>query len=270
VRILDWSPSLIHEVSYRFAGQSGRAETASLLVTRATVESLPDGLDAIVLTSDLQGREWPSRSGMAARLLGEVVAEELALLADLGTLPPADRVGVLLAGDFYAKPDLAAGRGGSGDVRVVWEAFRTRFRWVCGVAGNHDRFGTGPSDLAAFASFAGVIYLDGDVTNLDGLHVAGVGGIVGKASRDFRRTEDDYQATLNRLLLQEPDIVIVHGGPDIPGVNLRGSELVRSCLLEASPTLLVCGHCHWDTPLQVLANGTQVCNVDARVVVLRT
>ena len=270
MRVLDWSPSPIHEVSYRFAGQLGRLETASLQVTRATVESLPDGLDAIVLTSDLQGREWPCKSGRAARLLGEVVAEELALLAELGTLPPADRVGILLAGDFYAKPDLGAGRGGSGDVRVVWEAFRSRFRWVCGVAGNHDRFGTGPPDLAAFASFAGVNYLDGGVATLDGLRVAGVGGIVGKASRDFRRTEDDYRATLNRLLLLRPGIAIVHGGPDIPGVDLRGSELVRACFLGASPTLVVCGHCHWDAPFHALANGTQVCNVDARVVVLRT
>lgn len=270
MRVLDWSPSPIHEVPYRFAGQSGRVEASSLLVTRATVESLPDGLDAIVLTSDLQGREWPAKLGMAARLLGEVVAEELALLADLGTLPPVDRVGVVLAGDLYAKPDLAAGRGGSGDVRVVWEAFRSRFRWVCGVAGNHDRFGIGPSDLAAFTSYAGVTYLDGGVATLDGLHVAGVGGIVGKASRDFRRTEDDYRATLTRLLAAGPDLVIVHGGPDVPGANLRGSELVRSCLLGAAPTFVVCGHCHWDVPFQTLANGTQVCNVDARVVVLQT
>jgi len=33
------------------------------------------------------------------------------------------------------------------------------------------------------------------------------------------------------------------------------------------PTLLVCGHCHWPTPLQTLPNGTQVCNVDSRLIV---
>lgn len=173
MRVIDWSPTPIHEVPYRLAGQSGRVETASLLVTVATVESLPDGLDALVLTSDLQGREWLTPPGGEARLLGEVVAEELAILAELGTLPSAGRVGVLLAGDFYAKPDLAAGRGGSGDVRLVWEAFRARFRWVCGVAGNHDRFGTTPSDLAALTSLPGVNYLDGDLATLDGLRVGG-------------------------------------------------------------------------------------------------
>lgn len=52
----------------------------------------------------------------------------------------------------------------------------------------------------------------------------------------------------------------------VPGTNLPGAAAVRECRLAAAPTLVVCGHCYWQSPLQQLSNGTQVCNVDSRVV----
>jgi hypothetical protein len=44
--------------------------------------------------------------------------------------------------------------------------------------------------------------------------------------------------------------------------------VVRHALEAAPPTLLVRGHDHWPVPLATLANGTQVLNVEGRVVVM--
>lgn len=268
MHIADWSPEPLHEINYGLAEENGHVSTACLQVTRASAASLPEGLDALILTSDLQGREWPPPlRGGDARLAGELVADELATLAELGVLPKSDRVGVILAGDLYAKPDLA-GRGGSGDVRVVWQAFRDRFRWVCGVGGNHDLFGKTAVELAEFAKTAGTHYLDGDLLAIDNLRIAGVGGIIGRESKSFRRSESQFRSALRQVLAARPDLLVLHCGPDVPSKGLPGNVAVRECLEAAAPTLLVCGHCHWPAPIQTLANGTQVCNVDARVVVL--
>jgi hypothetical protein len=53
----------------------------------------------------------------------------------------------------------------------------------------------------------------------------------------------------------------------VPESGCRGKLVVRDCLLRNQPTLLVCGHCHWPKPVQTLPNGTQVCNVDSRLIV---
>ncbi len=54
-------------------------------------------------------------------------------------------VGVLLAGDFYTNPDLKR-RGSAGDLEDLWIGFDERFRWVAGVASNHDLF-AGKSEI---------------------------------------------------------------------------------------------------------------------------
>jgi len=64
-------------------------------------------------------------------------------------------------------------------------------------------------------------------------------------------------------------LVVLHGGPDVPELGRLGHPAIREALLEHPPTLVVCGHCHWKEPLATLANGTQVVNVDSRLIVLR-
>jgi hypothetical protein len=44
--------------------------------------------------------------------------------------------------------------------------------------------------------------------------------------------------------------------------------VIREVLLRHPPTVVVCGHCHWPEPLATLANGTQIVNVDSRMIVL--
>lgn len=170
---------------------------------------------ALIATADLQGRErFEDSTGGSIRLLGEALPQRLRreVLPAL-SVRESDLVGVLLAGDFYTVPALDK-RGGIGDVTSVWRAFADCFTWVAGIPGNHDTFGEPPQRRPKFPSH--MRFIDGDVTEVNGMRIAGLGGIIGKATRPNRRSEDDYLATLRRLLYPRPDIVLMHEGPDGP------------------------------------------------------
>ena len=249
----------LHSIPYRNARPGGGQELNHLPVLEAEVDVLPEGLEAVLATADLQAREVvPGR-----RLLGEVLAAECVALAEIGRLPPPDRVGVLLAGDFYTDA-TAMVRGSSGDVRSVWETMSYDFGWVAGVPGNHDELG----DLNQRT--AGNLHvLDNKEIRLGGLRIAGLGGIVGNPQRPHRRSEDDYCRDIHRLITIEPDVLVLHESPGVPEQRLRGSAVVRESIAFATKTLIVCGHSHWRVPFVDLPGGPQVLNVDSRCVVLR-
>jgi hypothetical protein len=262
MRIVSLSDEVVHQIQYVLCASGGHPTTVTLDVTTGSGTGLPDDLDALLITSDLQGREahsptWPPR------LLGEVLADDLTPLSELGVVPPPARLGVMLAGDFWADP-ASQSRGGLGDVTEVWRAFRRAARWAAGVAGNHDKF---QADYP-LKDRQGCYLLDGRCVSLDGLAVGGIGGIVGNSARPNRRSQQDYLDLLEEVLRQSPAVVVLHNGPDVPGAG-EGLALIREVLLAFPPTLVVCGHCHWRRPLQELANGTQVLNVDGRAVLLR-
>ncbi|HUG68117.1 MAG TPA: metallophosphoesterase [Pirellulaceae bacterium] len=230
------------------------------------MDCLPDGMSAIIATGDLQGRECFRNEGGPPRLLGEVLPLQLVdnILPQLSLAN--GRIGVFLAGDFYTVPTLDK-RGGSGDVCDVWRAFGDQFDWVVGIAGNHDTFGPDPN---ATPRFSGKLhYLDHSCVRIDGLNVAGLGGIIGAPNRMRRRTEDDFLRAIEDLLEEQPDILLMHDGPDAPSHGYRGSPLVRQLIELLRPALVVRGHVHWNEPFVELDGGVQVLNVDARVVILR-
>src|SRR5262245_9564347 len=91
------------EVLYLNAGRRGRTAVERLPIVRGAISELGGELDAIVACSDLQGIV---RGGDGlATLLGVAVAEMLEELAFDGVLPPAMRMGVVLAGDLYSVPE---------------------------------------------------------------------------------------------------------------------------------------------------------------------
>lgn len=238
-----------------------------LSVHHATVDRLPDGIDAIVVTADLQGRECvPGVASLPARLLGEVVPQ---LLIDqvlpLLDLEDPSRVAAFLAGDFYTLPGLEK-RGGTGDVSSVWQAFCDRFAWVAGVAGNHDLFG--PKQETRPQPHDSMHYLDGDVIELAGLRIGGIGGIIGKPSKPQRREESDYFQTLERILAQDIDVLITHEGPCGIKGGQRGDFRIRDVLDQHAPRLVIRGHKHWPHPLAEFPSGLQILNVDKQVVIL--
>jgi 3',5'-cyclic-AMP phosphodiesterase len=198
--------------------------------------------------------------------LGEVLPQRLCeeLLPDLSLNDPR-QVGALLAGDFYTVPALDK-RGGTGDVSEVWKEFRQWFAWVAGVAGNHDLFGH--EKKVQPDRFDRMHFLEGDIAEVNGLRIAGLGGIIGKPTKPQRRTEEDYSRTLSSLLRGHPDILLMHDGPDGCQHAQPGNSMMRNLLQEEPPGLVIRGHSHWANPFAEFPCGLQVLNVDARVVVL--
>jgi hypothetical protein len=215
--------------------------------------------------SDLQGVVPDWRAGGEARLLGEQLVDIYVKLHEEGMLPSPSRTGAILAGDLYSSPD-ASERGASGDVRVVWRAFAETFRWVAGVAGNHDRFGT-RRDESRFRSQPGVYLLDGEIADVDRLRIAGVGLVSGDPQKSGKRGESELVSLLQRVLEQKPDLLVLHESPR--GSNHQpGSPVLREELERAEVPLTFCGHKHWAEPLLELPRQQQVMNVNARAVVL--
>ncbi|MEZ6125825.1 MAG: metallophosphoesterase [Planctomycetaceae bacterium] len=268
MRITSFNNEPISEIPFLNAGRGqGSFYVDRLPVHVGQLSGLPDDLDAIIATADLQGRErFQDGIGGPPRLLGEVLPERLAveLLLALNLIP--ERVGVILAGDFYTVPNLDK-RGGSGDVTSVWQAFARQFKWVVGVAGNHDIFGNSAAPAQRIS--ANSHYLDGQRVMLSGLVIAGIGGIAGNPRKPHRKPDEDFTLHLERLTGAAPDIIVMHDGPDDPDRRQRGSSIIRQTLERLRPSLLIRGHAHWDTPLAELNNGTQILNVDCRVAVLR-
>jgi Icc protein len=269
VRVLDIDPAPFHALEFLEAAAGGTRQQRRLPFLRGRVDALPASLEAVILAADLQGRALPmpdAPDDVPLPLLGEAVADELHTLAELEQLPPPERVGVVLAGDLYAAPD-ARKRGATGDVRAVWRAFARRgFRWVVGVAGNHDSFGS-PAEHAALRREPGIHVLDGERVHLDGLDVAGVSGVVGKPGKTNRRAPADFEAAVRTCLHARPHLLVLHEGPHGSLDTQRGNAALHE-LLARQAVLVVCGHVHWQQPLAVLEGGGQVVNADARVIVL--
>ncbi len=61
----------------------------------------------------------------------------------------------------------------------------------------------------------------------------------------------------------------MHDGPDVPEFGYRGTSPIREALELLDRPLVIRGHAHWENPLAEFANGLQVLNVDARVVILK-
>jgi Icc protein len=184
MRILTVNPQPIVEILFLNAGRGpGGFYADQLPVLDAVVDRLPEGVSTIIATADLQGRErFQDGPNGVPRLLGEALPGRLAAEILPGLALEQEHIGVFLAGDLYTVPALDR-RGGSGDVRAVWEAFGDEFAWVVGVAGNHDTFGADPNAAPRFPRH--LHYLDNDRVNIDGCQIAGLGGIIGsRASPD--------------------------------------------------------------------------------------
>ena len=257
----------LHEIVYEYPGASGYRQYGNFQIATAVVDGFPSELDALFLSSDLQGVTPAIRQDEYPELLGMTLSSDLEALSELGEICPGDRLGVVLGGDLYVSGSLEK-RGGKGDVRDVWLSFHSAFRWVAGVAGNHDRFGDA-EEFEAFLAMPGIYFLDGESIAVDGLRIGGVSGIVGNPRRPFRRGTEAFLAELSRQLDSDPDILVLHEGPGFPEINLPGSPEIREVLERGQPSpLVVCGHSKWDHPLHTMNNGTQVLNVEGRGLLL--
>lgn len=262
MRILSVDSKPFHHQSYLNAGPGGRQELARLRWYHARVDRLPEGCDALVCASDLQGRvtsmHHASIRGSEERLLGEAVAAELEALSDARSLPPLGKTAAILAGDLYSIPG-AKKRGGYGPVDTVLRAFVDRTKWLIAVAGNHDDISNLP---------AGVEMLDGDTVEAGGMRISGVSRVCGNPAKPGKRDEDEQRTLIDIALEDKPEVLVLHEGPE-HGEGFPGSAWIREKLLRAKVGLTIFGHTAWAVPFTELAPGVGALNVHERVVVLR-
>ncbi|UOQ73179.1 metallophosphoesterase family protein [Hymenobacter cellulosilyticus] len=229
-----------------------------LPIYTGTMRGLPETVSALIVASDLQG---VVPTGNEDVLLGEVVADYLELLYAL-YFPELDKENTLalLCGDLYANKSK---RGASGNPSSVWNKFNATFGRTVGIAGNHDDFGPALSQVQALDKAR---FLTQGITHEHGLTVAGISGIIGRPDKNFRLPETAYLRAVTTLLQHQPDILLTHLSPAIADKGFQGEEQLTAVLTKGNPTLVFCGHSHWpSTEPAVLANGTQVLNVDSKV-----
>lgn len=215
----------------------------------------------LIVASDLQGLV-PQEEGY--QLMGEVLPTYLQLvLEESYELTEKDRIGVILAGDLYTHPSK---RGASGEVGAVWKAFKEAFDWVAGVAGNHDRL----EELEEEFWEENAFLLHQNQLEIQGLTLAGIGGIIGNPSKPQRTASQEYLKSLQQLLKKQPNLLILHETPDYPPLGYIGNAAIREVLEQAliNNTTLITGHCHWEEPWVQLDNGLTIINTDARVLIL--
>ncbi len=229
----------------------GQRANATMPVYQGYVEGLPRCLDGVLVASDLQARE-PTE---ANRAIGVVMAERISSWIGELKLKP-NKIGVLLAGDFYTSRTLHR-RFGVGAVDDVWDAFDVRFRWVTGVLGNVDRLGRKARKRYTL--------LEGKTVERDELRVGGISGIIGPAKMENRRSEAEFIADVSKVLGRNPDIVVVHEGPSA-NPELPGTDSIRKAF-KGYKGLVICGHNKWPHPVATLG-PTTILNTDGRCILL--
>jgi 3',5'-cyclic-AMP phosphodiesterase len=111
--------------------------------------------------------------------------------------------------------------------------------------------------------------LDADFCLMDGIRIAGIGGVIGNPGKPGRRSEAEFLKDYKKLFLAKPDILVLHESPAIPEKGCPGSAVARGAS-DASPVpLTVCGHIQWPVSFMDLPDGRQFLNADARAILLK-
>lgn len=256
MRITGLGRERLFAVPHRSAAHHAGSADTELPVAELFVDQLPAELDALFVTSDLQGRAVDGAG--QTHLLGVAVVNAVGEHCAAEAIDPR-RVGVLLAGDLYAREDITQ-RGGLGDVRDVWLAFARLASFVVGVAGNHDAFGSRPADLLAFAQQPGIHLLDAGTPGLavsaecGGLRFAGVSGIVGNPNKPWRKTQPEFTAAMAAALDSQADVLLLHQNPALPQVRRASETWLTELLQRRGRGLVVFGHSFCTDPLVELGD----------------
>ncbi len=200
-------PTLIHQIAYRSSGSSAPRDL-TLEIHSVRYRSDRGYAPKFLAMGDLQGRE----TGDSNRLLGELAADEIIALQELGVLPSFDMC--LLCGDFFDYPDLRK-LGGTGDVTPALNALSFTASETFAVLGNHDEVDI--HDLRPE-----ITLLDGDVATTDTFTIGGVSGIIGSPRRNNRKTETGFLSALDRCSNARTDLLLLHQGPQGPTEATRG------------------------------------------------
>ncbi len=262
-------PSILTEFkAYNAAPGGGATERIAIPLHHAEVDLPPSELEGILITGDLQFYHDKNVPAEDRILMGYVIAEEIHELCENGLLPPPHRLGVMLVGDMYAEPCLTK-RGGSGDVEDIWHTFANHFRWIAGVAGNHDLYEGQAKFPSSFRKRENIHALHYDTVELDGLTIGGISGISGNPRKIWRYSDHEFQSGISEMLRSHLDCLLLHQGPVGPEKSMRGAQMINEALGSAAhqPDIVAFGHCHWSQP-DAMQNGMQLLNSDGRAILL--
>ncbi len=262
IRINEILEKPIEEIPFLTISQNSfEPQIYNLPIYVGFVENLPKTVDAIVATSDLQGIVIQNDKEI---LLGEILAKTFPILFEM-YFPNLElkRSIAILCGDLYTN---LLKRGTSGNPINVWKEFSEIFKWTIGVAGNHDDFGDRIDELNQLTN---VKLLLNETISVDKLTISGLSGIIGRSDKNFRLRDIDYYNSITKLIKKNPDFLLTHLSPAINSKQFIGDEKLTVILENGNPLISFCGHVHWDTnhPV-VLANETQVLNLDTKVYIL--
>ena len=259
--ITDIEKEPIERISFLTIPQNSlKPSEYSLPIYKGKIKGFSQDINAIVVTSDLQGVVIQNDENI---LLGEVLADNLKLIFDI-YFPEIDRKRTIafLCGDLYS--DLIK-RGQSGDPIKVWKKFASVFGQTIGIAGNHDKF----KNIEDLYKIRNTKLLINDIFEIEGLKIGGLSGIIGRTDKNFRLQETDYLKALSNLLSKKPNILLTHLSPQILDENLQGEENITKILENGNITTLFCGHSNWNyNKTYDMKNKTQILNTDTKVFIL--
>jgi len=69
--------------------------------------------------------------------------------------------------------------------------------------------------------------------------------------KPWRKTDEDFENYIHSLHETQPDLVLMHDGPDVPENGNRGSPRIREAMMTLTRPLVVRGHAHWESNADV-------------------
>ena len=254
MKILNIQDKPFHELPYRSSGK-GQPRFCSLPFYFAFVDKLPENVNSIIATSDLQGRDIDVNNN---QLLGISVSEELITLRDLELIPEFEYI--ISVGDLFDKPELNK-YGASGEVTNVLNAFSSISKEVICVHGNHDMVNISLLN-------PNITILDSNSTKLSNINISGVSGIIGREGRNQRKSQENYFKCLNNISKKKPHITLLHETPKGNKSKQIGNKDIQEYFVKKGAGLIISGHCHWENHLAELGDN-QVLNTDSKVFIIR-
>ncbi|PHS12937.1 MAG: hypothetical protein COA86_17790 [Kangiella sp.] len=243
---------------------NGEMGVQPLLWINGKSNKLPVSIEALVITSDLQGVSMPSENNNAQTLANEFI-DTLLLMSEIGDLPGLDKILLILAGDLFAS--LTDNRRGlSGNIfPFLKRVADLKELQSLVVLGNHDQLESEEKEI--LDKHSNFHLLDNKTIDIGGVIFGGIDGVIGSNGKPNRVTPENYLKQIKKLKQQNTDVLILHEGPLIETENLLGNEFITNYLVHNSFPLVVSGHAHWNT-ISAKLSDSQILNVDSRVLVI--
>jgi len=111
------------------------------------------------------------------------------------------------------------------------------------------------------------VILDGTSSNVNGVRIGGVSGIIGRSDRNQRKSDDEFIKKLGKVTNGKNSLILLHQGPEGTVNNQIGEALITQHLETRGNCIVVFGHCYWSNALVAIGKN-QVLNVNNKLYVV--